>query len=74
MIRLQTAITDTGYRSLDEDRLLNTFVYQFDGRKNKDEFPTEEDGACGYMSTYYCAKGQETVSNGDYFALCALEI
>ena len=74
MIKLQNAITDKGYRSLDEDHLQNTFVYQMDDRENKDEFPTEEDGACGYMSTYYCATGQETVSNGDYFALCALKV
>ena len=64
MINLQTAISDKGYDSTDKDHLEYTFVY----KKVSD---SDKDGACGYWPSYYCHKGETTISNGNYFALCA---
>ena len=64
---LQTAISEKGYDDDDFDHLQFTFCYSFEG--------AEEDGiddACGYMPTYYCKIGKDTISDGRYFALCAI--
>jgi len=77
MIHLQSAIGDKGYNSYDEDHMAQTFSYSLDHRENKNDYPTKEDGACGYnINDCQCTgvAGQKTVSNGQYFALCALKI
>ena len=66
-IKLQTSIGDKGYDATDADHLEYTFCYSFSG--------AEEDGidnTCGYMPTYYCKSGKDTISDGKYFALCAI--
>ena len=64
MIGLQTAIANKGYPTLDADHLAYTFV-------TKSHTKTDKDGGCGYWPSYYCHKGETTISNGNYFALCA---
>ena len=66
-INPQTSIGNKGYDATDADHLEYTFCYSFSG--------AEEDGidnTCGYMPTYYCKKGKDTISDGTYFALCAI--
>ena len=66
LYNLQTKLT--ALHGSGHDLLDFTFVYMKSSRNVSED--VKIDSACGYWPTYYCQHGEDTPSNGIFFALC----